>query len=498
MPDSEWEPLYFTTPIFEWSRGQDVIDFAETHMVFLRGFSKGKPMVFDPWQRWTIRSMFEEDEDCLLRYRQYLLSVPRKNGKTLIASAIVLFHLFYGESGDEIYSAAGDRPQAKITFNAVRDQIRANPLLRAVLVVRRDHIENKITGAIYRALSADASRNQGLAPSLVICDEVHAWGVRGEELYAALTEGSGDREESLVISISTASASEEDIFGRLKARGVDVIEGNSDEKQFGIAMWGATPEDDIFDEDVWIRANPNLQCGRMSISDMRSSLAGGESLGLAAFMRYRLNITVRVDGKVSYITPHAWASAKLEGCQDIELGSDVWVGFDGSLNDDSTCISIISRDGRMEIFRIWEKPKDTPEWIVPRDEVNLALEEVFTLYAVQKLAADASFFRTDIDSLARKHRGKVIIVPQSIQRMKPMTETFAFSLAGGDLKHSGHDRTLASHATSAVLKANGLISKDYGSHSPRKIDALVTLILAQGERHRELSKTRTKAKIQHT
>src|SRR5699024_1924775 len=211
-------------------------------------------------------------------------------------------------------------------------------------------------------LSADAMSAQGLAPSTVIFDEIHALGAgRGEEMWSALTEGSGDRPESLLIGITTAGSSKESLLGQLYTHGENLSSGALQDDNFGIFWWGSHEDEDIFARETWLKANPNLRLGLMDETDFQSSLKIGTPAEIASFERYRLNRWVRSDGKFEFITSSQLAKAKKK-LPKIKKGTEICVGFDGSISDDSTAfVGIDVHTGQMEILAIWERDYSNPD-----------------------------------------------------------------------------------------------------------------------------------------
>jgi phage terminase large subunit-like protein len=302
-PNPEWAPRWFTPSLSDTTRGPDITDFAATMLRASRGFKVGQPLEFTAWQSWLTDRIFETDpETGLLRYRIGLVLEPRKNGKSIKGTTYALEHLVFGGPGAQIYSAAGDRAQAKIVFGEARQQVLNSPTLSRVVKVYRDALEVPSKGNVYRALSADAARAHGLGPSLVIADEIHAWpssasNTRGDELWEALTTGSADRPESLVLGITTAGGHTDTLLGRLYEHGKRVATGEVEDKQFGFWSWEAAPEDDPTDPLVWRKANPNLAEGLLDEGDFEAAIASAGSAGFAGFQRYRLNQWVRLAGE---------------------------------------------------------------------------------------------------------------------------------------------------------------------------------------------------------
>ncbi len=94
------------------------------HHVTGTGFA-GKPFILEPWQEKIVRDVFGcKRPDGTRRYRTAYLEIARKNGKTSLCAGLALYLLLCdGEAAPEVYSAAGDRRQARICFEAARDMI---------------------------------------------------------------------------------------------------------------------------------------------------------------------------------------------------------------------------------------------------------------------------------------------------------------------------------------------------------------------------------------
>ena len=482
-PDPKWAPEFSVPSLSNLSRGQDVTDFAGLLLKASRGFKAGEPLDFTAWQRWLLDRLLEVNpETGLLRYRRAIIGLPRKNGKSLLGTAIALEHLLYGPQGAQVYSAASDRAQARIVFGEARQQVIDNPELSKIVKVYRDVLEYK--GSIYRALSADAMRAHGLAPSLVVADELHAWpsspnNKRGDELWEALTQGSADRPESLVVGITTAGGNYDTLLGKLYNHGKKVASGETSDKQFGFWWWEAGQDDDPTDTEIWRKANPNLAEGLLDQADFEASISAAGSSGFAGFQRYRLNQWVRLAGE-DFISPYHWHEAlRDEGIPD---GAEICVGFDGSVSGDATgLVAVDVNTGTMKVLALWEPDPSDPEWTVDRDDVNAAIEQMFEKYQVKMLWADPSFYEPDVLAWSKKWRRKVERIPPTNHRMAPMAQQFLADLVAKEIGHNG-DPALQRHVLNAVATDTGSFKKEK-KNSPRKVDLLACAILANGARH---------------
>lgn len=495
LQGSPWFPAWSVPKLSERSSGVNVTDFAATMLKASRGFRQGEALVLTDWQSWLMDRLFELDESTgLLRYRRAVIGLPRKNGKSLLGTAIALEHLMFGPNGAQVYSAASDRAQAKIVFGEARQQVLNNPTLSRYIKVYRDAMELPSKGSVYRALSADAMRAHGLAPSLVVADELHAWpssasNTRGDELWEALTQGSADRPESLVVGITTAGGHTDTLLGRLYEHGKRVCEQPELDPQFGFWWWEAAQDDDPTDAEVWRRANPNLAEGLLDVGDFEAAIASAGSAGFAGFQRYRLNQWVRLAGE-DFISPHHWSEALREGT--IRPGSTVYAGFDGSVSGDATGLVVVDESGLMQVAAVWEPDLTDPEWTVDRADVNAAVEKMFETYDVRMLWCDPSFYEPDVLEWSKHWKRRVERIPPTNHRIAPMAQQFIADLVAKEIGHNG-DPILQRHVLNAVATEAGSFKKEKKA-SPRKIDLLACAVLANGARHAAKDRTPTPRK----
>lgn len=492
-PEPNWAPAWSVPSVSDQTLGGNVTDFAATLLRASRGFRQGEPLEFTKWQSWLMDRLFElNPETGLMRYRRAVIGLPRKNGKSLLGTAIALEHLVYGSPGAQVYSAAADRAQAKIVFGEARQQVLNNPALSRIIKVYRDAMELPSKGSVYRALSADAMRAHGLAPSLVVADELHAWpssasNTRGDELWEALTQGSADRPESLVVGITTAGGHTDTLLGRLYEHGKRVARGEIDDPQFGFWWWEAGNDADPTDPETWRVANPNLAEGLLDVGDFEAAIASAGSAGFAGFQRYRLNQWVRLAGE-DFVSPHHWAESKRD--VSIPLGATVCAGFDGSVSGDATgLVAIDVATGTMSVMACWEPDHSDPEWTVDRADVNRAVEKMFENYNVKMLWCDPSFYEPDVLEWSKRWKKRVERIPPTNHRIAPLAQQFIADLVakeiGGD-----QDPRLERHVLNAVATEAGSFKKEK-KNSPRKVDLLACAVLANGARHATKDRTTT-------
>jgi phage terminase large subunit-like protein len=292
---------------YKKNRADKVISFLE-HLPITKGILAGHTMELLDEQKDFIREMYGNLKPDGLRLRNLgVLSVAKGNGKTGMIAGLVLCHLVGPEAEDrgEVYSAAIDREQAAIIFRECVAIIEDVPWMRARINIQRyrkilEVISGKGKGSTYEALSADARRAHGLAPSLFIYDELAQ--AKTRELLDNLINGLGKRKEALGLVISTQARDDTHALSQLIDNG---LTGMDDSTYVRLL---AAPEDaDIFSEKVWKEVNPAL--GKyLSLEELRSAARRAQLIPSfeASFRNLRLN--QRVDSKAEdrLITADVW------------------------------------------------------------------------------------------------------------------------------------------------------------------------------------------------
>lgn len=467
MPAKAWAPAWWTPRLNLWSDGPDVADFSASLLHVSKGKESGGPLEFRPWQRWLVDALYERRADGRRRYRRALIGLARKNGKSLLGSAVALHGLVEGGWGQEVYAAAGDRQQARIVFGEAKWQVQNSPALAGICKVYRDAIELQSTGSVFRVLSADAKLQQGLNPSLVIFDEVHVQ--PNDDLWDALTLGSGARVDPLVVGITTAGHDLDTLCGRLYGYGKQVASGQVDDPSFGFWWWEAPDGVAPDDRAGWAAANPNLSEGLLDLEDMESSVRQTQEL---AFRRYRLNQWTR--SSESWLPAGAW-----DACRDpdarVDRSQPFVAGLDMALKHDTAALvaAQVRPDGRVAV-ECWT-------WQPDGSTIDVAAVEaqIRVLHATGNLVEchyDPAYFERSAQALTDDGLN-MLEFPQSAARMVPACGQAYELIAGGRVAHDG-DPVLADHVASAEPRTAGEGWRLSKGKSRRKIDACIALVMA--------------------
>jgi phage terminase large subunit-like protein len=119
---------------YDEEAAERAVSFFPRFLVHVKGEWAGRPFELSPWQAdRVVRPLFGwKKKDGTRRYRTVYVEVPRKNGKSSLAAGIALILLYTDrEPGAEVYSAAADRDQAAIVFDAAKQMVLASPELSA-------------------------------------------------------------------------------------------------------------------------------------------------------------------------------------------------------------------------------------------------------------------------------------------------------------------------------------------------------------------------------
>jgi phage terminase large subunit-like protein len=455
------------TPVSRNSEGPFVIDFMEE---MCRPSKTAGLLVLRDWQKQLLTDMFALAPNGLRQYRTAYIGMPRKNGKSTLGAALAVYGLFMDEEdGAEVYSVAGDRAQAGIVFTEAKAMIEAEPELAALAKVYRTHIEVPSRGAIYRVLSADAPRAQGLNPSMVIFDEVHVQ--PNEDLWTAMTQGSGTRRQPIVVAITTAGFDRDTLAWRLYEHGRRVASGETVDPTFFFRWWEPSdPNADYRDPLVWAEANPAYD-DFLHKADFEAVVVNTPE---SQFRRFRLNQWTTT--REAWLPHGAW-DAIADRSRVVSPLEPIVIGFDGSWSGDSTAMIGCTLD-RPHLFVIdsWERPIDDPSWTVDADVVESALFAAVKKYTVKEIAADPHEWR---QQLQRWERAKLPIAEwptNSLQRIVPACSEFYKAVLGKTISHDGDPR-LARHIGNAVVKVDRWGARIVKNSSLQKIDLAVASVI---------------------
>lgn len=454
------------------------MDFAATYGRIHQdsiGGRTGQPISWLPWQVRLIYRIYARDPETGRRLaRRYLVGVARKNGKTALAAVLALYGLLVEVDGAQVFSCAADREQAKLAFTAAKRMVEMDPELSKLCRVGRDWIEVQSTGSVYKALSAEAFTKEGLSPSTIIFDELHA--LPDRELYDVMSLAMGARVDPLMVIITTAGVMVDryglpTIAKQLYDYGKQLSSGEKEDPTFGFSWYEPADTDaDTADKTARLQANPSLGTV-LDPADLDSALPPQTPEN--EYRTKRLNCWVT--GHLSWLPHGSWKSrAKPDGLNPKE---QVILAFDGSWTNDSTAIVGIGIESK-HIFVVdaWERPPEAQAWVVPSEEVEATLFAALDKYDVVEVACDPAYWREHLHRWAESD-APIVEWPPTTSRMTPATREFYTAVIEGRLTHDGDPR-LARHIDNAVLKDDFRGARIIKQQRGAKIDLAVAAVMA--------------------
>lgn len=488
---------------FDLAAADLACDFFPTFLVHLEGPKAGKPFELEGWQsRDIIRPLFGWKRiDGTRRYRIAYIEIPRKNGKTTLAAGIALLLTFTDrEAGAQVYSAAADKDQAAIVFNAAVEMRNQHPELRRRSMAYRRALVVPQWGASFKPLSSDARRKHGFNVHGFIFDEFHVQEDR--ELYDVLHTATGARAQPLEIIITTAGYDRKSICWTMHDYALKVRDGIIVDSTFLGVIYAAEEGDDWRHPATWEKANPNL-----GISVRRDYLAAecekAKQLPSYENTFKRLHLNVWTEQASRWIPTETWDLIdEVVDAEDLE-GMTCAGGLDlSSVSDLSALVLDFEReDGAHVWLPFFWMPRENVELRVRRDRVPYdQWVRQGLIKATDGNVVDYRVIRADMNAIAERFHVrevafdrwnsqslvtdlqddgfKMVAFGQGFASMSAPTKEFEKLVLGRRLVHSKHPvlRWMLSNVTVRQDPAGNV--KPDKEKSGEKIDGIVAGIMA--------------------
>ena len=250
--------------VFDEERANHAIIFIERFCKHSKGKWAGKPVLLELWQKALLSALFGfvDRETGRRQYRELLLIVARKNGKSTLAAGIGVYMLMAdGESGPEIYSAATKRDQAKIIWSESVRMIQKSPALGKRCKCLVSKIRCGFNDGVFAPLASDTNNQDGLNIHGALIDELHA--IKDKNTYDVLVDGMSAREQPLCVITSTAGTVRDNIYDLKYDEGASIVagygdlEGYHDETVLPV-IYELDKRSEWTDSACWQKANPAL------------------------------------------------------------------------------------------------------------------------------------------------------------------------------------------------------------------------------------------------
>lgn len=266
---------------FDQKKANDAIEWMERHCFHTEGPLAPQPVEFEVWQKAFYSCVYGlMDKNGLRQFREVLLLIGRKNGKTKMASSAAKYTWHQdGGFGTRVFCIAPKLEQADLVYNDVWAMTQLDPEWKKL----RDRVKQKDsqgrlinddsmlarhrqtdlsipgTNSTVKKIAFSSQKSDGFNPSLCICDEVAAWpGDQGLKQYEVMKSGMGARPEGQLLSCTTSGYINDGIFDELIKRSTRFLMGESREKKLLPFLYMVDDLEKWNDINELRKANPNL------------------------------------------------------------------------------------------------------------------------------------------------------------------------------------------------------------------------------------------------
>lgn len=449
--------------------GAESLDyFVSRWLMVPRGMGAGGSMRLRTWQKSMAATLYEA------RTHIAVWVLPRGQGKSGIAAAIALHHVFNPSNfGARVAVVAQDERSARRLLKTAARMIELNPELAARATVYRDRITIPGHDAEITALPAEAHRVEGSDLDLAILNEI---GFMPADTFEAAVLSVGKVHGGKVLCIGTPSPAK---FKEISPLWGLVVSGRADPGG-GVALveHGAPNSWPIHDPKTWAAANPahedNGDEGWLTTASIAAQ-APPRTRELE-FRRARLGQWVNASSE-PIVSAESWQSRGRPGVM-IPQGTPVVIALDGSHNNDSTAVLVasISSKPHVQVGGLWEPVKEDDDYTVPVQEVEDRIVELAMKFQVREVIADPFRWQRSLQVL--EERGlPVAVFPQTSARLTPATNDMRAAVVSGGLTHPA-DKRLTEHVLAASIQETSRGVKIGKPGAKQKVDLAACLIMA--------------------
>ena len=380
--------------LFDQKKAGKAIGWIEEHCFHVEGPLAPGPFKLELWQKAFVSCIFGiVDEDGNRIFREVVFVVARKNGKSLLASAIAnyIFRVD-GGFGCRVYNVAPKLDQADIVYGNTWSIIQLDP----DQVKRKERLEKKreathskvaddteivkkratdlfypVANSTMKKIAFSAKKSDGFNPSLAICDEIASWpGDNGLKQYEVMKSGMGARPEALMLSCTTSGYINDGIYDELVKRSTRFLLGDSKERRLLPFLYMIDDVEKWNDINELRKSNPNLGVS-VSVDYLLEEIAVAEgSLSKRAEFLTKY-CCIKQNSSLAWLSTETVnrAYTKPLSLEDFR-GCYCVGGIDLSRTTDLTaaCV-VIERDGRLYVFCKFWLPSERIQEATARDSV---------------------------------------------------------------------------------------------------------------------------------
>lgn len=378
---------------FDGHKANAAIEWIETHCFHTEGPLAPGFLKLEVWQKAMISAIFGiVDKDGNRQFREVVLVVGRKNGKSLMASALGNYTFRVdGGYGARVFCIAPKFDQADIIYNCIWQMIQLDPEWQELKehTDERDEHNKRVhdvsmlakkrmsdlavpgTNSTVKKIAFNSKASDGFNPSLTICDEVASWqGDKGLKQYEVMKSAMGARPEGLLLSCTTSGYVNDSIYDELVKRSTRFLLGDSKEKRLLPLLYMIDDVEKWNDINELHKSNPNLGVS-VTVDYLLEEIAVAEgSLSKKAEFLTKY-CCIKQNSSLAWLPAEVVESASGEPLQLEDFKSSYCVaGIDLSQVTDLTAVTIvIEKAGELYVFAHFWLPAEKIDEATQRDGV---------------------------------------------------------------------------------------------------------------------------------
>lgn len=365
---SEWE--------YDSSKANHAIEFIENYCKHSKGAMGGKPFILELWQKALIAATFGmvHKIDGTRKYQEVVLIVARKNGKSVLASAVGLYlQIADGEPGAEIYAVATKKDQAKIIWLEAKRMVQKSPSLRKKIKPLVAEMNSDWNDSFFKPLGRDSDTLDGLNVHGALLDEIHAW--QDQNLYDVIVDGTSAREQPLIFVTTTAGTVRERVFDIKYDECERIINGYSDpdgyknERLLPI-IYELDNRKDWIKEECWYQANPGLGTIKQ-LDQLKNKVEKAQANSLLVKNLLCKDFNIRETSSETFLSFEELNNTAIFDITKLNPRYCI-AGIDLGATTDLTCATIIFRvpdDEILYVKQMYWLPSDLLEQRVREDKI---------------------------------------------------------------------------------------------------------------------------------
>jgi len=376
---------------YDQKKANAAIEWIEEHAFHTEGKLAPNPLKLELWEKAFVAALFGVvDADGKRQFREAVLIVARKNGKSLLAAAIAKYVWWIdGGFGAKIYNIAPKLDQADIIYNNIWQMTLLDPEYQTLKeeLSEKDMHNKKVkddsalpkhrmsdlyitaTNSTVKKIAFSAKKSDGFNPSLCVCDEIAAWeGDQGLKQYEVMKSGMGAREEGILLSCTTAGYINDSIYDEIFKRSTRFLLGDSKERKLLPFLYVIDDIDKWNDINELRKSNPNLGVS-VSVDFMLEeiAIAEGSLSKKSEFICKYCNL--KQNSSLAWLPSNVIESMYGDpiGLDDFR-GSYCVAGIDLSQTTDltSACV-VIEKNGELYVFSKFWLPSEKIDEATARD-----------------------------------------------------------------------------------------------------------------------------------